>query len=62
MRRLANVVLLASLLFACGAPAYARHHHTNSQARAAEKRNKRQAKKLKKQARAHQKAMRQSRP
>ncbi len=60
MRRLATVALLASLLFAPGAPAYARRHHTNSEARAAERRNKKQAKKRKKQVRAYQKAMRQS--
>jgi hypothetical protein len=56
MRKLAIFALLISFLLGCGAPAYARHHHVNKEARAAQKRHKAHAKQVKKEARARQKS------
>jgi hypothetical protein len=61
MKKLAMVVLVMSIVFACGAPAYARHHakskhHVNEEARAAQKRNKARSKELKKEARQRQRS------
>jgi uncharacterized MAPEG superfamily protein len=60
MRKLAIFALLVSVLLACEAPAYAKHHHgnkhVNKEARQAQKRNKAYAKQMKKEARARQKS------
>ena len=56
MKKLAVIALLISLVLGCGAPAYARRHHLNKEARAAQKRNKTHAKQSRKQARALQKS------
>ncbi len=56
MKKLVIFAFLISLVLACGAPAYARHHHVNKEARAAQKRNKAHAKQVKKEARARQKS------
>jgi len=60
MRRIATSVLLVCLVFAGAAPAYAKKHHVNKEARAAQKRNKARAKQRRKEIRAQQKLARQS--
>jgi hypothetical protein len=61
MRKMSAILLLIvfSLAFA-SAPAYAKKHHVNKEAKAAQKRNKAQAKQRRKEIRTQQKLARQS--
>ncbi len=63
MKKLSAILLLIvfSLAFA-SAPAYAKKHHVNKEAKAAQKRNKARAKQRRKEIRAQQKLARQSSP
>jgi hypothetical protein len=61
MRKTSAVwLVIVFLLFAGAAPAHAKKHHVNKEARAAQKRNKASAKQHRKEIRAQQKLARQS--